>query len=83
MSGNRNLSIVVSFIGEVARKASCNEVGFHQVHDLVDVIHRVERAFPFLRSSDYNINVNARQVKRNLRLSSGDKVEICFGDSIN
>jgi len=83
MNNNRNLSIVVSFIGEIARRTACSEVGFFQVQDLVDVIHRVEDEFPFLRTTDYKVEVNAKHVIRNRVLNNGDKVEIRLGESVN
>ena len=76
MSNSRNVLIQVSFIGDIAKKAACSEVGFGQVHDLVDVVHRLEVEFPFLRKLKYCINVNAQLVERNRSLSFGDKVEI-------
>lgn len=83
MTGNKNLSIEVSLIGAIAEKAACKYIGFDRVHDLVDVIHRLESEYPFLRTTAYTVDVNAHIVNRNLTLSEGDKVEISLSDGVN
>lgn len=83
MTGNKNLSVEVSFIGSIAEKAACNHIGFDRVHDLVDVIHRLESEYPFLRTMSYAVDVNAQHVEKNLMLSDGDKVEIRPGRVLN
>lgn len=76
MNGNKRLSIEVSLIGTIAKKAACNNIGFDKVHDLVDVIHRLELEYPFLRRTPYRVDLNQQHVDRNRSLSEGDKIEI-------
>lgn len=83
MNGNKKLSIEVALIGEIAKQAACSQIGFDRVHDLVDVIHRLESEYPFLRTTGYRVDVNQQRVERNRSLSEGDKIEIHPDTALN